>query len=75
MNLTHLVGTLEISRNCSRVRRVHRKLHLTPKLLILEYFVIKNIKHFRTYPGEIWGTLGTSWNYSRLVHLGSQLHL
>ena len=27
---------------------VNEKLHLTQKLLILEYFVIKNIKHFRT---------------------------
>ena len=43
--------------------------------LILEYFIIKNIKHFRTYPGQIWGTLGTSRNYFRMVHLGSELHL
>ena len=26
-----------------------------PKFLIVKYFIIKNIKHFHTYPGQIWG--------------------
>ena len=32
---------------------VSRKLHLMAKLLIVEYFIIKNIKHQRTYLGQI----------------------
>ena len=75
INLRHLVDTLHNIQKLFYGSIVNEKLHLTQKLLILEYFVIKNIKHFHTYPGRFCQTLGTSRNYFRLVHLGSELHL
>ena len=44
-------------------------------LLIIKYFVIKNIKHFRTNTGHIQATLGTFRKYFRVVHLGSEVQL
>ena len=37
--------------------------------------LIKDTQPFCTNPGHLGGTLGTSRNYSRVVHLGWQVHL
>ena len=44
-------------------------------LHIIKYFVIKNIKHFRTNTGHSQGSLGTFRNYFRVVYLGSEVQL
>ena len=47
----------------------------TSKLVIIKYFVIKNIKHFRTNTGHSQASLQTFRNYFRVVHLGSEVQL
>ena len=45
------------------------------KLVIIKYFVIKNIKHFCTNTGHSQASLETFRNYFRVVHLGSKVQL
>ena len=85
-NLGWFEGTLGTSRNYSRVVHLGCEVHLgsqmSGKLQCQKgsrphksQTPIKHAQPPRSNPGRFGGTLGTSRNYSRVVHLGCEVHL